>query len=102
MSWPPSISWKGRLFAWKRGAGFDDLAQSHVQRLHHVGGVNRTPNLLRITEQGYDPGPVCPPQLADRGVLGIPALLEFRQALLRFVHGSGAIDRPQILRDPLA
>src|ERR1035438_10723469 len=57
------------VFIGEGAAGLDHLAQSHVQGLYRVGGVNDFSNIGREREEGHDQLQVPAPELADRAVL---------------------------------
>src|ERR1039458_7362365 len=84
------------VFIGEGAAGLDHLAQSHVQGLYRVGGVNDFSNIGREREEGHDLLPVPAPELADRAVFGIPFGGKGLQLLLGILAADGSVDQLQI------
>jgi hypothetical protein len=82
----------------ERAAAFQHLPQRIVQRFNGVRRIDGTPDRRWIVKEHRQAIPVSEPARADGGVLGVPAVGEALQGLLRSREGRGTIDGSQVRR----
>src|SRR5207248_6545517 len=70
------------------------LPHLRVQAFNGIGGVDQTPELNRIFEEGGEAVPVIAPAGDRHGIAGAPSLFEALQSQLGGFRGRRRIDRP--------
>src|SRR6266436_6644553 len=93
---------QGRVVIWEAAPGLDDLAQTTVQRLDRVGGVDHLADAGSKGEERNDVLPAASPGLADRRVALAPFVFELLEPKHCHFRILGAVDRLDRRQDCLA